>query len=68
MRHEIRIQGSGYRRRPLFGFLFSALFLLSGCGNRPHTNITVSVAEQYGLAYAPVQVMREMGFLESALR
>ena len=68
MRHEIWIPGSGSKRRPLFGLLFSALFLLSGCGNRPHTNITVSVAEQYGLAYAPVQVMREMGFLESALR
>lgn len=40
------------------------LLSLSGCKNEPKT---IKIAEQYGLAYAPIQVMKEMGYLEELL-
>lgn len=39
--------------------------ILAGC-SKPDT-LQISVAEQYGLAYAPIQIMQEKGFLEAAL-
>ena len=39
--------------------------LLAGC-SKPAV-LKISVAEQYGLAYAPIQIMQENGFLEAAL-
>ena len=38
-------------------------FILSGCGNQNEEK-TITIAEQYGLAYAPVQVMKNKGFLK----
>ncbi len=45
--------------------LVFALPLLSACGTKAKTKLTV--AEQFGIAYAPVQVMKDEGLLESAL-
>lgn len=39
---------------------------ISGCKKPPEVQVTV--AEQYGLAYAPIQIMKEKGFLEAALK
>lgn len=47
-------------------FLICLLFLCLGCiscDKKPKGN-TIKIAEQYGLAYAPLQIMKEMGFLE----
>lgn len=44
------------------GLLLCCLLLL-GC----QENKTVVIAEQYGLAYAPIQIMRAKGYLEEAL-
>lgn len=41
------------------------LALPAGCANKDDR--TLAIAEQYGLAYAPLQVMREKGYLEEAL-
>ncbi len=43
-------------------FILFIVLLTGGCNK----NITeqISIAEQYGLAYAPVQLMKEKGFLE----
>jgi len=41
-----------------------SLVLLAGCKNEPKT---VKIADQYGLAYAPIQVMKESGYLEELL-
>lgn len=38
----------------------------AGCRRPPE--VLVTVAEQYGLAYAPVLIMKEKGFLEDALK
>ncbi len=40
--------------------IISALLLLSSCSKKN----TVAIAEQYGLAYAPLQIMRSMQFFE----
>ena len=47
-----------YTALGLFSFL-----LLTACGRDKR----LSIAYQYGLAYAPVQIMKEKGFLESRL-
>lgn len=41
------------------------MLLMTACGKK-HDN-TVKIAQQYGLAYAPIQIMKEKGFLEEAL-
>ncbi len=53
-------------RRPRLGSALSAVLLLSlaGCDSKPDT---LRVAEQFGLAYAPVTIARELGFIEAAL-
>jgi len=38
------------------------ILLLTGCSNQQKK--TISIAEQYGLAYAPVQIMKEKGYLK----
>lgn len=47
--------------------LLSLIFffiLLTGCGKE---NEEISIGEQYGLAYAPLQIMKSNGYLEAAL-
>ena len=41
------------------------LLLLAGCAGRKEQSITV--AQQYGTAYAPIAVMRELALLEQEL-
>lgn len=47
--------------------LMSLLLLLSMTGCREKGNQTIVIAEQFGLAYAPIVIMREMNFLEEAV-
>jgi len=44
--------------------LLVSISLLTGCGKKEETII---MAEQYGLAYAPIQVAKELGFFEEFL-
>jgi NitT/TauT family transport system substrate-binding protein len=44
----------------------AALLPLSGCADRKGSK-ELNIAEQFGIAYAPLQVMREQGLLEKAL-
>ena len=44
-------------------FLAMSLFLLSGCSIE-ESQSSIRIAEQYGIAYAPVQIMRDQKFLE----
>ena len=46
-------------------FLLIGLFLFSACGKQEKATLTI--AEQFGIAYAPVQVMKDEGILEAAL-
>lgn len=51
-----------YFRLSLLSILCIGLFL-SGCTNQKSIN-RITIAEQFGLAYAPIQVMKEKHFLE----
>ena len=42
------------------------ILLFTGC-SQSNTPRKISIAEQFGLAYAPVQIMKERGFLEDRL-
>jgi NitT/TauT family transport system substrate-binding protein len=43
------------------------LFLISGCaGNEQSAQQSITIAEQYGLAYAPVQLIKELQLLEES--
>jgi len=53
------------KRLALFLLLASGLLLFSGCGAKEKQTLTI--AEQFGIAYAPVQVMKDEGILEKAL-
>ena len=44
----------------------ASLPLLSGCAGRENTK-ELNIAEQFGIAYAPLQIMREQRLLEKAL-
>lgn len=58
-----------FRRRVLnvMGIiLLMSAVLLSACGKKEQK--TLSIGEQFGLAYAPLEVMKSEGFLEEALR
>jgi NitT/TauT family transport system substrate-binding protein len=48
----------------IIGLVFS--ILLSGCGKKEEK--TLSIGEQFGLAYAPLEVMKSKGFLEAELK
>lgn len=54
----------------VMGFLIlTALFLISGCENISKKDIEdnkLVIAEQYGLAYAPVQLIKELKLLENS--
>ncbi len=45
--------------------LAAGLMLFSACGTKEKQTLTI--AEQFGVAYAPVQVMKDEGILEAAL-
>ena len=53
------------KRLMLLLILLAGLMLFSACGTNKKTTLTI--AEQFGIAYAPVQVMKDEGILESAL-
>ena len=54
------------KKRLLFTILLcSAVALFSACGAKQKTTLTI--AEQFGIAYAPIQVMKDEGILEAAL-
>lgn len=64
----------GYKKIGLFLSLLVLVdtILLSGCGPAKNTTSDtstpkISIAEQYGLAYAPVQIMKEQKLLEKHL-
>ena len=43
----------------------TAVFLSAGCKKQEQESI--GIAEQFGIAYAPLQIMKEKGFLERRL-
>ncbi|QUI25167.1 ABC transporter substrate-binding protein [Vallitalea pronyensis] len=48
-----------------YTLLIVGILLLTACGKK--ADQTVKIAQQYGLAYAPIQIMKEKGFLEEEL-
>lgn len=61
-----------FYERPVRLLIFGLLILLiaSGCGHRnnePSEELKISIAEQYGLAYAPLQIMKEQKLMEKNL-
>jgi NitT/TauT family transport system substrate-binding protein len=54
----------------LFSLFLAMLFLLtllSGCSNLDSSKREINIAIQYGLAYAPLEIMKEEGILEEYL-
>lgn len=49
-------------------FFVLLLISLSACAKKGESNGQIRIAEQYGLAYAPLQILREEGFLEAAVK
>ena len=48
--------------------ILSIIFIiLSSCSDNKSGNISVTIAEQYGLAYAPLQILKEKKFLEDQI-
>ena len=52
--------------------LLMILLILSGCGQQAEGpeekgTIEIRIAEQFGIAYAPLQIMREQGLIEKEL-
>jgi len=45
--------------------ILALILVLSGCGKKEKT--TLSIAQQFGIAYAPLNIMEEMGMLEDKL-
>lgn len=59
-----------FLKKPVFSLLFFLLaaLVLTGCSNRNKTEKnTFTIAEQFGIAYAPLNIMKEMGYLEERL-
>ena len=54
-----------HKKWGIFLCLAVLLLSLSGCGRRDEK--TLRIAEQFGIAYAPLQVMKDEGLLEKAL-
>ncbi|SKC90790.1 ABC transporter substrate-binding protein [Maledivibacter halophilus] len=53
----------------IFLIIFTTLFLFSGCASKKDIsrNNEIKIAEQYGLAYAPIQIMKYKEILEKNL-
>ena len=51
--------------RPFFFLLLVSSLTLWGCGKKEQP--TIGIAEQYGIAYAPLNIMKEKGILEKKL-
>lgn len=56
-------------KKPAIIFILFILLLFQGCAASKETsgNTEIRIAEQYGIAYAPVQIMRHQGLLEEKL-
>jgi len=68
MRHHLPGKRTFFVRSVFPVLLIVVILFLSACVPDAGKALTVSVAEQYGLAYAPLQIMREKGFLEAAMQ
>ena len=55
-----------FNKMMVFMIALAVAASLAGC--RKPQELKMTIAEQYGLAYAPIQIMQEKGFLEEALR
>ncbi|MCR4585541.1 MAG: ABC transporter substrate-binding protein [Lachnospiraceae bacterium] len=55
------------RRRALLLIMLLGTFMLGGCGKAEETK-TLSLAYQYGLAYAPAVIAEHEGYIEEAYR
>ena len=47
--------------------LLLIIFVLGSCSNSKSGDISVTIAEQYGLAYAPLQILKEKKFIEEQI-
>ena len=47
-----------------WGIILGIILILTGCQGRPDQGKTLIIAEQYGLAYAPLAVMQAKNFIE----
>lgn len=54
-----------YRKQVMTVVLLLCMLVLSGCGKKEKT--TLSIAQQFGIAYAPLNIMEELGMLEEKL-
>ncbi|KSV59017.1 ABC transporter substrate-binding protein [Acetivibrio ethanolgignens] len=57
------------KKRTFLLFIVFALgvFSLSGCSSKDAKEETFTIAEQFGIAYAPLNIMKELGILEKKL-
>lgn len=57
------------RLKNIFSVVLSMMLVLNitGCGESENQEQVIYIADQYGLAYAPLQIMKEEGFLEQQL-
>jgi len=54
-----------YGKQVMAVVILALILVLSGCGKKEKT--TLSIAQQFGIAYAPLNIMEEMGMLEDKL-
>lgn len=47
--------------------LLAMAMVATGCSGKVEEDKSIIIAEQFGLAYAPIQIMKEKGFLDEAL-
>lgn len=57
----------GIRKTILILLAILTLVSMTGCNNKNDTEKVIYIADQYGLAYAPLQIMKAEGFLEAQL-
>lgn len=55
------------KKRKMPGLLLASLLALALCGCGRQEPPSIGIAEQYGIAYAPLTIMKEKGFLEQEL-
>lgn len=58
---------AGIRKGLLLILCFFMGISLSGCSGPDEEKMEINIAEQFGIAYAPLQIMREQGLLEKEL-